>query len=270
MLDFQEPTADAIVFEDIAAGLAMAPRFGAQARRFYSVAQHAVSVSLIVERLGRPDLALAALHHDSHEAYACDIPRPLKLLLEPNYSKITDRLDDVIAKALGFSLPARESEDGQLIDAADDAAFVVEAESLLAGTIGGPQVAKETLAAAKAAIGSLKTWSPEQADRRFTVAHWTLLKALPVLVVPDHIQSDYSESEAVAVHLLPNEGACERVVFSSREDEDPGGYIIHLDRLRDDPHHWRRQLAAKRTPRGHRPAIEILAEELKRRGQAQA
>ncbi len=36
----------------------------------------------MVEESGRPDLALAALHHDSHEAYLCDLPKPVKNKLE--------------------------------------------------------------------------------------------------------------------------------------------------------------------------------------------
>jgi uncharacterized protein len=78
LLDFTDPSPQSIELDDIGHGLSFVPRFGAQALAFRSVAQHAVFVSEIVARLGHRDLALAALHHDSHEAYACDIPSPLK------------------------------------------------------------------------------------------------------------------------------------------------------------------------------------------------
>ena len=77
-LDLDDPRPDDITLSDVAAALSKTCRFGAQARSFYSVAQHAVLVADLVEDAGHPELALAALHHDSHEAYACDLATPLK------------------------------------------------------------------------------------------------------------------------------------------------------------------------------------------------
>ncbi len=82
-LDLDAPTVETIQLEDIAAALSKVCRFGAQAREFYSVAQHAVLVhDLVTGEFGRADLALATLHHDSHEAYTCDVPKPLKDLID--------------------------------------------------------------------------------------------------------------------------------------------------------------------------------------------
>lgn len=129
VIDFAAPDPSQISIEDIAAGLSMVCRFGGQALAFYSVAQHAVLVKELVEQAGRPDLALAALHHDSHEAYACDIPKPLKRLIEEPYREITDRLDRAIEEAL--ELRALSEPDADVIKAADDRAFEIEAEQLL-------------------------------------------------------------------------------------------------------------------------------------------
>ena len=63
ILDFADPRPEAIVIEDIASGLAMAPRFGGQALRFHSVAQHAVNVSILAGHLGRRFGAAAATAH---------------------------------------------------------------------------------------------------------------------------------------------------------------------------------------------------------------
>lgn len=101
-LDFLNPAPDQIQLADIAAGLAKVCRFGGQSVAFYSVAQHALMVMELVVETGRPDLALNALHHDSHEAYACDIPKPLKRLIEGEYGPVADRLDRAIAAALGL------------------------------------------------------------------------------------------------------------------------------------------------------------------------
>ena len=112
---------------------AMAPRFGGQALKFQSVAQHAVNTSILVGHLGRPDLDLEALHHDSHEAYACDLPRPLKLVLGHPYKDVTARLDEAIAEAFGFEPLEADSPEYEVIKTADDALFVIEAADLLEG-----------------------------------------------------------------------------------------------------------------------------------------
>lgn len=186
VLDFANPRVEAIELDDIAAGLASVPRFGAQALRFYSVAQHAVSVALIVERLGRDDLALAALHHDSHEAYACDIPRPLKGLLEPQYSRITEALDNVIADALGLEPPAEKSQDARLIKAVDDAAFIVEAEDLLDGAPALPAAEREIMRTANAVIDLREQWSFEAARSSFHRTHESLAPSRGPLRRPSH------------------------------------------------------------------------------------
>jgi hypothetical protein len=131
VIDFADPDSGQIDIQDIAWGLSRICRFGAQALHFHSVAQHSIAVAVTSERLGGPEVALAALHHDSHEAYSADIPRPLKRLLEPAYGGITGRLDLAIATALGIEFPDKESDEGRLVKSIDDAAFVIEAETLL-------------------------------------------------------------------------------------------------------------------------------------------
>jgi hypothetical protein len=64
---------------DIARALANQCRFGGHCRAFYSVAQHSVIVSRLVEdRGGDAEDAFAALMHDATEAYLGDMPHPLK------------------------------------------------------------------------------------------------------------------------------------------------------------------------------------------------
>ena len=154
LLDFAEPDPQSIELEDIAHGLSMVPRFGAQALAFRSVAQHAVFVSEILEHLGRPDLAAAGLHHDSHEAFACDIPSPLKRLLEPQYGELTDRLDTAICSALYLRLPEKGSDDAASLKQADRAAFEFEASALLAGDRPPHQLDQIILDAARATYKS--------------------------------------------------------------------------------------------------------------------
>jgi 5'-deoxynucleotidase YfbR-like HD superfamily hydrolase len=64
---------------DIARALANQCRFGGHCRPFYSVAQHSVIVSELVEaRGGDAEDVFAALMHDASEAYLGDMPHPLK------------------------------------------------------------------------------------------------------------------------------------------------------------------------------------------------
>lgn len=110
IVDFECPDRSTFTLEDIAHGLSQACRYGNQSKFFYSVAQHAVTVSYMCT--GKD--ALAALHHDDTEAFMCDIPTPLKLLLN-DYMVIEMALHDSIFDRLG--LPRELSADVKLADA---------------------------------------------------------------------------------------------------------------------------------------------------------
>jgi hypothetical protein len=93
----------------------------------------------------------------------------------------------------------------------------------------------------------------------------TALAGLSFKVPPDPISADSGEEPAVAVHLIPDEYRCERVVFVGARETQTSGYRIELDRLRADGERWVRQLAQKRTLAGHTPAVVMLAEALSRK-----
>jgi hypothetical protein len=85
---------------DIAHHLSHLCRFTGGVSAFYSVAEHAVAVSHLVEReTGDPWVILKALHHDSTEAYLGDVSKPLKDLL-PEYKRIEERVAAVIFQKL--------------------------------------------------------------------------------------------------------------------------------------------------------------------------
>src|SRR4029078_7608147 len=74
-----EPAAQRRAAGDIARPLANQCRFGGHCRVFYSVAQHSVIVSqLVEERGGDVEDSFAALMHDASQAYLGDMPHPLK------------------------------------------------------------------------------------------------------------------------------------------------------------------------------------------------
>jgi hypothetical protein len=69
-----DPRPEEIFPEDLAHGLAMTCRFGGQSKRFYSVAEHCVRVSELID----PRFAREGLLHDAAEAFIGDMIRPLK------------------------------------------------------------------------------------------------------------------------------------------------------------------------------------------------
>lgn len=120
--DFINPEPDSICIEDIAHALALECRFANQSRVHYSVAQHSVLVSQVVD-VRDPvftEIALRrmALLHDAAEAYLGDLSWPLKTLL-PDYKRIEDRVHRAIAKRFGLAslvLPSQVKDaDRQLL-----------------------------------------------------------------------------------------------------------------------------------------------------------
>lgn len=95
------PSPEMICIEDIAHSLSYQCRFGGHLPKFYSVAQHSLNCSYLIED---EELKLAALLHDASEAYLMDIPRPIKRGLS-NYKEIENNLMELIAAKFGFSYP---------------------------------------------------------------------------------------------------------------------------------------------------------------------
>jgi hypothetical protein len=94
------PTPKMVRVADIAHHLSHLCRFTGGVSTFYSVAEHAVAVSHLVEReTDDPLVILKALHHDSTEAYLGDVSKPLKDLL-PAYKRIEARVAAAIFQKL--------------------------------------------------------------------------------------------------------------------------------------------------------------------------
>jgi hypothetical protein len=98
--DFLDPQPDMIHAVDLAWGQGMTCRFGGQSLEFYSVAQHARSVSYLVPE----EHAFAGLMHDAAEAYIGDMVGPLKQLC-PDFKDIEKRVEAAIFAKYGIPLP---------------------------------------------------------------------------------------------------------------------------------------------------------------------
>lgn len=116
-----DPRPEDVDIEDICWALSHMCRFTGHVKRFYSVAEHSVLVSLIVPR----EQALQALLHDATEAYLMDVARPVKKGLS-NYASI--ELRNWIAIAERFSVPVKMHP---LVKIADDAVLMAGKRALL-------------------------------------------------------------------------------------------------------------------------------------------
>lgn len=101
--NFDEPDPSVITIDVIAGALSKMCRFTGHCSRFYSVAEHSVRASYLVDE----DIALETLMHDATEALVADISTPLKWQL-PDYQAIERRLERLVAERfeLVFPLPA--------------------------------------------------------------------------------------------------------------------------------------------------------------------
>jgi 5'-nucleotidase len=113
-LDLLAPHTSEFTIEDIAHGLALQCRYAGQCREFYSIAEHSILVSDIVQ-----DDPLAALLHDAAEAFLGDITRPLKQML-PDYRRIEAQMQRAIFSRFDIdpqSNPAIKSADLSILAA---------------------------------------------------------------------------------------------------------------------------------------------------------
>lgn len=123
------PTVKDVRIEDIAHALSHQCRFSGHTREHYSVAEHSVRVSELLEEW-RFDVTsqLWGLLHDASEAYLVDLPSPLKVTPAfASYRLAEDRLMRAIAAR--FDLPWPEPQE---VRAADGVLLATEARDLMA------------------------------------------------------------------------------------------------------------------------------------------
>lgn len=123
-----EPTFD---IEVIAHALSNTCRYNGHCRSFYSVAEHSVLVSFLMERLnlGCP---LEGLLHDATEAYLSDVPSPFKVFLN-DWKAIDAKLDAAMREHFGLGAKSVG------LKTADWIALFMEANELMPSKGEGPE-----------------------------------------------------------------------------------------------------------------------------------
>lgn len=122
--DLIDPSKNEFTVEDVAHALSNICRYCGHVSEFYSVAQHSVMVSKLVE----PKYALMGLLHDASEAFVGDVAKPLKELL-PDYKQVEARIEEFVLSRFGIDahhMPAS-------IKTADLTALVTEQRDLMHG-----------------------------------------------------------------------------------------------------------------------------------------
>lgn len=152
-LDLQPEDID---IRDIAHALARQCRFSGATKDFYSVAQHSVICSRIVEA----GFEFSALMHDASEAYLQDVARPLKIhpSFGQSYRGAEKRAEKVIAGVFGTDWPMPPE-----VKDADNLALVTEARDLMHGTDNWSDFYRSITPLPDV----IKAWTPPRAEREF-------------------------------------------------------------------------------------------------------
>jgi hypothetical protein len=158
-----DPDLDQIDIGDITRALANICRFGGHCRSFYSVAQHSVIVSELVEqRGGDAEDVFAALMHDAAEAYLGDMPHPLKhrSALGEAYKVAEDHLEQALRVRFNIKPDVPE------IKRADRALLATERRAVSAEDWHWPE-----LEGVEPLDLDLTAWPPDEAARAFAARY---------------------------------------------------------------------------------------------------
>ena len=158
-----DPDPEQLDIGDITRALANVCRFGGHCRSFYSVAQHSVIVSELVEqRGGDVEDVFAALMHDATEAYLGDMPHPIKHRspLGAAFKAAEDHLEQVIAERFDIKPDVPE------IKPADRALLATERLAFSAENWHWPE-----LDGVEPLTLELTAWSPDEAAEKFAARY---------------------------------------------------------------------------------------------------
>ncbi len=116
--------------DDIAHALSLRCRLLGHTRIHYSVAQHSLLVTRILEGMGAPrDAILCGLMHDAHEAYVGNVPTSIKTLLGAAWADVERQAEAAVLVATGLTHAMMDWRD--LIRHVDRIALATERRDLM-------------------------------------------------------------------------------------------------------------------------------------------
>lgn len=152
-----DPDTSMFCLEDVARGLSHENRANGQTTLPFSVAQHSVNVSQVLEDLGYDvRTQFIGLTHDISEAFIKDIPSPLKEWL-PDYVAIEKKVQDTAYEWAG--LGEVTDEEYEIVNWADKAMFPVEAKSFMPNAVHPIDPLLKDMV--------IMPWTPEKAREEF-------------------------------------------------------------------------------------------------------
>lgn len=168
--DVFDPEMGVVTIGGIAHALSMQCRFNGQCTRFYSVAQHSLHVSLLMEdRTGQKKFGLIGLLHDASEAFLADIPNPLKKCgLFDKYLEIEENIQSKIFAKFGIPAMLSAHEDELLLEY-DLMALATERKYLMEPVVW--DIWKEIGPPDAASKYGLESWTPEKAEEQFLLRY---------------------------------------------------------------------------------------------------
>jgi hypothetical protein len=164
---------------DIAASLGKQCRYNGHVDKFYSVAEHAVTISKALERDGFDRMTqFVGLHHDDNETYSGDIIRPLKNALRSAGVDIKPwelANEQVISERFGMPWPWPD-----IVNQYDTAIIADEKAQLKSG---GPFSDWTAFGVPKEGLNVvLPCWDWERATHEYLERHEYLAKQLGMIV----------------------------------------------------------------------------------------
>lgn len=154
--------------KDIAHALGNKCRYTGHCREFYSVAQHSVLVSQVVDRR----LALAGLLHDASEYVLPDVSSPVKPRLK-GFKEIEEGVLDAVFKRFGILATRQDEEAMAEIKAADRAVMAIEVRDLMPGN---PDY--WDLPDADPFLDVREPWGPKESREKFMDRYEQIMEAM--------------------------------------------------------------------------------------------
>ncbi len=154
--NYNKPEESDVTLDDLATALSNICRFSGHLPCFYSVAQHLVNTSRIVD----PVFAFDALMHDTAEAFTNDLPTPLKWAL-PVFKKLEVKIESAMAKKFGFNFPYDPA-----VKVADTQMLILEKIYVKGDDSVWPNYEGVEVEHLRDKV-DLKGWTPQRAKREF-------------------------------------------------------------------------------------------------------